>query len=178
MKLCLKADPADRPTAEEIDIHVRMFDAERFNTGLLEKSMVRAGHLLNQTEDLLSQLFPKHIADALRDGRRVEPENHECVTVYFSDIVGYTEISSKLSPTKVSDLLHRLYSKFDHLCEEYHVFKVETVGDAYMCVTNLSTPQKNHARIMAQFSFAAVKATSETLVDEEDPSKGTVQIRV
>ena len=61
---------------------------------------------------------------ALREGRNVEPENHECVTVYFSDICGYTEISSTLSPAKVSSLLHRLYSKFDSLCERHDLFKV------------------------------------------------------
>ena len=51
------------------------------------------------------------------------------VTVYFSDIVGFTKISSKMSSSKVSDMLDRLYTKFDALADEYGVFKLETIGD-------------------------------------------------
>ena len=51
------------------------------------------------------------------------------VTVYFSDIVGFTKISSKMSSSKVSDMLDRLYTKFDALADEYGFFKLETIGD-------------------------------------------------
>jgi hypothetical protein len=50
-----------------------------------------------------------HIAEALRDGRQVEAEHRDCVTIFFSDIVDFTAISSKLPPGKVADLLDRLY---------------------------------------------------------------------
>jgi hypothetical protein len=74
---------------------------------------------MSRTENLLFDVFPKHIAEALRSGRKVEPENHECVTIFFSDIVGFTNISSELDPMKVSDLLDRLYNSFDAL-SHYH----------------------------------------------------------
>lgn len=177
MLYCLKADPAERPTAKEIDVLVKRFDPSKFDLGI--KKSLRHSPVAGQAEaDLLSQLFPKHIADALREGRSVEPESHECVTVYFSDIVGYTEISSTLSPAKVGDLLHRLYSKFDDLCEKYDLFKVETVGDAYMVATlNEGTAHDNHVAVIARFSFDAIKAASETFVDAKDPTRGYVQIR-
>lgn len=98
--------------------------------------------------------------------------------VYFSDIVGYTEIASSLSPTKLSDLLDRLYSKFDRLCDLHHVFKVETVGDAYMAVTNLVKEQHDHVALMARFALDALETASGTLIDEDDPSKGSIKIRI
>ena len=171
MTACLRAKPADRPTFEEIDVRLKLIDASKFETGTPRS---RADY----SADLLSHIFPKHVADALREGRKVEPEHHDCVTVYFSDIVGFTEIAGSLSPTKVSDLLHRLYSKFDNLCGVHQVFKVETVGDAYMTVTNLATVQPNHVQVMAVFAFAALKEASETLIDQDDPSRGYVKIRV
>lgn len=70
-------------------------------------------------EKLLGEVFPPHIAKALRQGRKVEPESKECVTVFFSDIVGFTNISSALSPLKVSDMLDRLYQKFDALSDQH-----------------------------------------------------------
>ena len=47
-----------------------------------------------------------------------------------------------------------------------------------MTVTNLTTEQPDHVKIMAHFALDAVRAASTTLVDENDPSKGIVQIRV
>ena len=81
---------------------------------------------LTKTHELLYSVFPKHVADALRNGQKVAPENHELVTIFFSDIVGFTDISSKLDPLKISDMLDRLYNSFDALSEYHDVFKVET----------------------------------------------------
>ena len=37
------------------------------------------------TMDMLYEVFPRHIADALKAGKKVEPEDHEIVTVFFSE---------------------------------------------------------------------------------------------
>lgn len=42
------------------------------------------------------------VAAALREGRAVEPESYDCVTIFFSDIVGFTNISGLLQPQEVS----------------------------------------------------------------------------
>ena len=81
---------------------------------------------LSKTDELLYSVFPKHIADALRNGQKVAPENHDLVTIFFSDIVGFTDISAKLDPLKISDMLDRLYNSFDALSDYHDVFKVET----------------------------------------------------
>jgi hypothetical protein len=81
---------------------------------------------LSKTDELLYSVFPRHVADALRNGQKVEPENHDLVTIFFSDIVGFTDISSKLDPMKISEMLDRLYHSFDALSEYHDVFKVET----------------------------------------------------
>jgi class 3 adenylate cyclase len=60
----------------------------------------------------------------------VQPEYFKAVTIFFSDIVGYTDISSTLDPTKVMSMLDRLYQEFDSLTRKFGLFKVETIGDA------------------------------------------------
>lgn len=85
---------------------------------------------------------------------------------------------SSLTPTQTSRLLDRLYTKLDDLCGKHNIFKVETIGDGYMCVTNLAVKQNDHVRIMANFAIDALKAASETMVDEDDPTKGFLQLRV
>jgi hypothetical protein len=39
--------------------------------------------------DLLLKVFPRHIADALREGRRVEPEHHDCISCFFRSVHCY-----------------------------------------------------------------------------------------
>ena len=50
---------------------------------------------------LLHEVFPQHIAKQLKEGKKVEPQQHECVTIFFSDIVGFTDISRQLKPFQV-----------------------------------------------------------------------------
>lgn len=88
------------------------------------------------TGDMLYQVFPKKVADKIKAGQKVEPETHENVTIFFSDIVRFTDISRMLSAEKVCDMLDRLYVVFDGLANKHEVFKVETIGDAWMGVTN------------------------------------------
>ena len=130
------------------------------------------------TSALLFDVFPRHVADALKEGRKVEPEHKSCVSVYFSDIVGFTNISSSLSPLKVSDMLDRLYEKFDALSRKHEVFKVETIGDSYMCASNLIMDQHDHSKRMAAFAMDSIRAANETMIDSDDPALGYVNIRV
>jgi len=133
---------------------------------------------LNRTDELLYSVFPKHIADSLRNGQKVAPENHDLVTIFFSDIVGFTDISAKLDPLKISDMLDRLYNSFDSLSDYHDVFKVETIGDAYMAVTNLTKEQPDHCKRITEFAIDSIRVANQTLIDEDSPSMGFVNIRV
>ena len=165
-------------TGSLLDCHESSYmNRHRLTTSDSERDISIAMHM-SRTDNLLYSVFPMHIAEALREGRKVEPENHECVTIFFSDIVGFTDISSTLDPLKVSDMLDRLYNRFDKLSDKHDVFKVETIGDSYMAVTNLTKWQPDHCKRIVNFAMDAVVAAAEVLIDEDDPSLGHVNIRV
>ncbi len=56
------------------------------------------------------------------------------VSILFTDIVGFTTISSRLTPLQVLTMLNGVYHEFDNLTEKNNLYKVETIGDAYMCI--------------------------------------------
>lgn len=68
------------------------------------------------------------VADALKRGRIPDPEPFPCVSLFFSDIIGYTDLCSKLSPQEVMAMLHRLYSRFDAIAQNLDLFKGASQG--------------------------------------------------
>eukprot|EP00980_Cylindrotheca_fusiformis_P017254 scaffold5338_cov112-Cylindrotheca_fusiformis.AAC.1 len=175
MQDCTQDDASLRPTFQEIDMRLKRMDIDEVRT--LSDDPKRATDAA--TSISLFDIFPPHVAEALRDGRAVEPEHRDMVTICFSDIVGFTQLSAELPARKVALLLNRLYTKFDALSRKHDVFKVETIGDAYMAVTNLVRNQeRDHAKRIAEFAIDAVREANATLVDEEDPLKGYLNVRV
>ena len=80
----------------------------------------------------MHEVLPPQIADKLQCGEEVQPEFFECVTIYFSEIVDFTEISSRSSPAEIMALLNELFVMFDSNIEEHDVYKADVIGK-YAC---------------------------------------------
>jgi class 3 adenylate cyclase len=87
------------------------------------------------------QAFPAGVAEAMLAGRAPEPVSRECVSVFFSDVVGFTTLSSRMEAGRVSRMLGRLFARMDALAAEHGVQKVDVIGDAYLAATNFLEEQ-------------------------------------
>uniref|UniRef100_A0AAQ5XZU6 Guanylate cyclase n=1 Tax=Amphiprion ocellaris TaxID=80972 RepID=A0AAQ5XZU6_AMPOC len=171
MKQCWSELPDRRPDFDEIFDRFKMINKgkktniidsmlrmlEQYSSNLEDLIRERTEELeveKQRTEKLLSEMLPPSVAEALKTGATVEPEYFDQVTIYFSDIVGFTTISSLSDPIEVVDLLNDLYSLFDAVLSNHDVYKVETIGDAYMVASGL--PKRNgnkHAAEIANMSL-------------------------
>ncbi|CAH1775330.1 unnamed protein product [Owenia fusiformis] len=94
-------------------------------------------------EALVYQMLPKPIAKRLRTKRGVGvvAEKFSSVTICFTDIADFQEISEQSTPNDLIELLNMLYLYIDARIECYDVYKVETVADHYMVASGL--PKRN-----------------------------------
>uniref|UniRef100_A0A8C2ZKE6 Guanylate cyclase n=1 Tax=Cyclopterus lumpus TaxID=8103 RepID=A0A8C2ZKE6_CYCLU len=175
MEGCWAEDPAERPDFGHIKIYMAKLNKEG-STSILNNLLSRmeqyANNLENlveertqayleekrKAENLLYQILPHSVAEQLKGGETVQAEAFDSVTIYFSDIVGFTSMSAESTPLQVVTLLNDLYTCFDAIIDNFDVYKVETIGDAYMVVSGLPVRNgKLHAKEIAGMSLALLE---------------------
>ncbi|CAH1244880.1 NPR1 [Branchiostoma lanceolatum] len=175
MKQCWAETPEERPDCKVIGAVVRRISGMK-SENILDNLLARMEHYADnleslvqektaqvldekkRAEDLLERLLPRTVANQLKHGGTVLPETYDSVTVFFSDIVGFTAMSAASSPMEVVDMLNDLYTCFDDIIGHYDVYKVETIGDAYVVVSGLPERNSNHAAEIARMSLEMLKA--------------------
>ncbi|XP_046970179.1 atrial natriuretic peptide receptor 1 [Vanessa cardui] len=190
---CWADAPDDRPSFDTInanyikgycdnlmdDLLRRMEQYANNLESLVEEKTEQLSLEKKRSEELLYQVLPRPVAQQLMAGEVVQPESFESVTVYFSDIVGFTELCAASTPMQVVDLLNDLYSTFDRIIGFYDVYKVETIGDAYMVVSGL--PERNgdlHAREICLMALAVVEAVRTFVVRHRPAHRLEVRVGV
>ncbi|XP_022070449.2 guanylate cyclase 2G [Acanthochromis polyacanthus] len=160
LRSCWSENPDHRPPFGSIqrrlrdispDSHANILDnmvdkLEKYANHLEEVVEERTNQLTVEkarADKLLSSMLPRYIADQLMAGKSVEPQSYDLVTIFFSDIVGFTSMCSVSSAMEVVTFLNDLYSLFDDIIKMYDVYKVETIGDAYMVASGLPLSNGN-----------------------------------
>lgn len=100
------------------------------------------------TEELLLNTLPLKVVNELKENGKSEPESFENVTVYFSDIVGFTNISSQLDPHTLISELSDMFTVFDDIMTKYQCERIKTIGDAYLAVSGMPLKNEHHAENM------------------------------
>ncbi|XP_051530664.1 guanylyl cyclase C [Myxocyprinus asiaticus] len=161
---CWDEDPDRRPDFKKIEITLRKIvsldnqENESYMENLIRRLQMYSCNLERLVEErtalykaerdradyLNFMLLPGPVVRSLKETGKVEPELFDEVTIYFSDIVGFTSLCHYSTPMEVVDMLNDIYKNFDSILDNHDVYKVETIGDAYMVVSGL--PRRNGNR--------------------------------
>jgi class 3 adenylate cyclase/CheY-like chemotaxis protein len=117
----------------------------------------RERELLNieqlKTEKLMLNILPRPIAERLKRGEQNIASSYPEATILFSDLVGFTKLSTTKTAAELVRLLNDLFSRFDKRAEALGLEKIKTIGDAYMAVGGLPIPRSDHAHICADMAL-------------------------
>ena len=107
-----------------------------------------------QSERLLLNILPRHIAERLKMGESPIADRIDNVSILFADIVDSTPLSEELSARDLVSFLDSLFTRFDDLADDFGLEKIKTIGDAYMVVGGLDTAEQNPAAAIADMALA------------------------
>ena len=153
-----------------------MMEAMEDYTIVLEEKVAERTHELQEaiqkTTDLLHKMLPPVVARKLSEGKPVAPEFFDSVTIFFSDIVGFTSLASESTPLDIVAMLNDLYTTFDDVVDQHNVYKVETIGDAYMVISG--APERNrsmHAAHVASMALDLATAAEHFVIHHKPDKK-------
>uniref|UniRef100_A0A8C6LH64 Guanylate cyclase n=1 Tax=Nothobranchius furzeri TaxID=105023 RepID=A0A8C6LH64_NOTFU len=179
IKNCWDEDPERRPDFKKIELTLGKIFSNLHNqaTETYMDNLIRRLQMYSRTLERLVEertalykaerdradrlnfmLLPGPVVRSLKETGRVEPELFKQVTIYFSDIVGFTTLCHYSTPMEVVDMLNDIYNNFDSILDHHDVYKVETIGDAYMVASGL--PKRNGDRHAVDIAHMALDILS------------------
>ncbi|KAL0479114.1 hypothetical protein AKO1_007975 [Acrasis kona] len=122
-------------------------------------------------ENLLLSILPSSVAARLKRKENEISDSIDSCTCFFSDMVGFTAMSSNMSAPSLVKLLNSIVNELDDLTFHHKIEKIKTIGDAYFCVGGLQSGDVKHAERVVRFALDAIKSVKSV-------TNGGIQIRV
>ena len=98
-----------------------------------------------KSDQLLRNILPEPVITELKIHQKYTPQVYESATVLFTDFVGFTKIAEKMNSEDVVLELDRAFEFFELICAKYHLEKIKTIGDSFMCVAGVPVASRTHA---------------------------------
>ena len=133
VKLEIKVTERTREISNQksrIEEQSKLLEAEKNNV-VLQQELLQVEK--DNAERWLANALPEEVVRELKVNGKVEANAFDKVTVMFTDVVGFTNISRKMRPSRLVKRLDVLFKRYDELIQNNDLEKIKTIGDAYMC---------------------------------------------
>merc|ERR1712179_365699 len=154
-------------------------DSEVEKTKAMEESMAKLDVEMKRSDELLSQMMPKSVAQKIKDGASaVETcEIFEMVTIVFNDIPIFSDICAQCDGMQIVAMLNNMFGMFDVLSDKNKVYKVETVKDCFVGVAGAPERTKNHAELIMDMAMD-MRDCVQFVKDPRPGTDGHIKIRL
>jgi len=113
-----------------------------------------------EIEGLLLNILPAEVAQELQKTGAATPRYYERASVLFTDFKSFSKLADDLSPQDVVTELNECFVVFDDIIEKYHLEKIKTIGDSYMCAGGIPTADEHHIINIIKASIEIQEFTS------------------
>jgi adenylate cyclase len=94
----------------------------------------------DRSEELLLNILPEEIAEELKEKGSVNTQEHNLVSILFTDFKSFTQTAANMTPKNLVEEINVCFKAFDLIVEKYQIEKIKTIGDAYMAAGGLPHP--------------------------------------
>lgn len=105
--------------------------------GVVFKQRNKIASEKKRSDELLLNILPEETAEELKATGTAKAKSFEMVTVLFTDFKNFTLASEILTAEELVEEINHCFSEFDRIISKYHIEKIKTIGDAYMCAGGL-----------------------------------------
>lgn len=151
------------------DGHTRYFEGTVQDITVRKQAEIALKAEQDKSERLLLNILPRAIAEQLKQNPQSIAKRFDEATILFADIVDFTTLSTHVTPTELVDLLNLIFSSFDKLAEQHGLEKIKTIGDAYMVVGGLPTPNDCHTHAIANMALEMQHTIAHFKRDDGSP---------
>ena len=120
-----------------------------------------------KSERLLCHVLPEPIVQELLATGSCDPQLFPEATVCFADIVDFTSASSKLAPEVIIHELNDIFTAFDEITQAHNCERMKTIGDAYLFVSGVPTPNPDHAVNVSRVALAMIEFLNDRNLKSE-----------
>jgi class 3 adenylate cyclase len=114
-----------------------------------------------KSDALLENILPAYVINDLKERGASEPRYFEDLSIMFTDFVGFTQMSERLSAPELISQLNVIFTRFDAIVDKHSSERIKTIGDAYMCVSGLTHSETNSANNLVDIAFEMLDYLAE-----------------
>ena len=142
---------------------LKQAELTEFNRKVMQEEYQRKQELiiLREQSRILQDVLPSTIAERIIAGEKTIAEETQSVSIFFSDIVGFTQIAESIKPAELVHSLNELFTAFDNLAKKHGIEKIKTIGDSYMAVCGIPEQKEDHALRISRFALEIIDLSKE-----------------
>lgn len=144
----------------------------------IQKAYSQLATTQKEQEKILLNILPETVAQELIAYGSVNPMRYDEATVIFIDFVGFSKSTLEMNPQDLVEALGYYFEKFDEIVSKRNLERIKTIGDGYLCIGGIPTPNTTHAIDCALAALDIQKFGQDTASEIEKKYHISWKIRI